>query len=146
MSMISKTAEYALRATVLLASGGSADPMALSADQISDKTQVPRRYLHHVLQDLVTAGIVSSRPGPGGGYSLGISADMITLLDVVNACGPLQRITECPLGIPSHTGLCPVHAALDEAIARTEDAFRSVTVASLLASTSPFVPLCAAPD
>ena len=137
--MLSKTAEYALRAVVCLAS----DPQrAESADQLAQITKVPRRYLHRVLQDLVRAQIAQSRSGPGGGYSLARDADTMTILDVVNAVDPLKRIRECPLGLTSHTSLCPLHRELDKAYAATEAAFRAVTIQELLRSTIPIVPLC----
>ncbi|PQO27885.1 RrF2 family transcriptional regulator [Blastopirellula marina] len=137
--MISKTAEYALRAVAAM---GVQEGTPASADYLSEKTKVPRRYLNRVLQDLAAASLVSSRPGPGGGYELVRSLDETTILDVINAVSPLQRIRECPLGLPTHTELCPLHAELDKAYAATEAAFRGVTMRQLLESTSPIVPLC----
>ncbi|HTN73905.1 MAG TPA: Rrf2 family transcriptional regulator [Pirellulaceae bacterium] len=137
--MLSKTAEYALRAVVCLAAGAS---LPASADLLAERTKVPRRYLHRVLQDLVAAKIVRSRPGPGGGYELALGPADLTILDVVNAVGPIERIKACPLGLASHTALCPLHHELDRAYAATEAAFRGVTVKALLESTSPIIPLC----
>lgn len=137
--MLSKTAEYALRTVACLA--GDAGEAA-SADLLCDQTKVPRRYLHKVLQGLVRAELVRSRSGPGGGYSLARSTDEITILDVVNAVAPLERIRHCPLGLPSHTSLCPLHNELDKAYAATETAFSRVTIAELLRSGSRIIPLC----
>lgn len=137
--MISKTAEYALRAVACLA--GPVDHPA-SADVLAERTRVPRRYLHRVLQDLAGVGLVRSRSGPGGGYELNRDPAEITILDVVNAVSPLERIRECPLGLASHTALCPLHAELDRAYAATEAAFSRVTIEQLLNSTSSVVPLC----
>jgi len=137
--MLSKTAEYALRAVVWLArEPGRAE----SADHLAEVTKVPRRYLHKVLQDLVHAGIVRSQSGPGGGYALDRRPEEVSILDVVNAVAPLERIRECPLGLSSHTSLCPLHKELDRAYAATEQAFARVTLAKLTRSTSPIVPLC----
>lgn len=137
--MLSKTAEYALRAVVWLArEPGRAE----SAEELARVTKVPRRYLHKVLQDLVHAGIVRSQPGPGGGYALARAPAAVSILDVVNAVSPLERIRKCPLGLPSHTGLCPLHRELDQAYAAAEQAFARVTLATLAGSTSSIVPLC----
>jgi Rrf2 family transcriptional regulator, nitric oxide-sensitive transcriptional repressor len=137
--MLSKTAEYALRAVVWLGrEAGRAD----SADHLAEITKVPRRYLHKVLQDLVRAGLVRSQSGPGGGYSLALKPERVTILDVVNAVAPLERIRDCPLGLSSHTSLCPLHKELDKVYAATEAAFSRVTIAQLLKSTSSIVPLC----
>ena len=137
--MISKTAEYALRAVACM--GGKPDT-PISADTLYEQTKVPRRYLTRVLQDLCAAGLVQSRPGPGGGYELIPGNDELTILDVINTVEPIQRIKSCPLGIGSHESLCPLHAELDKAYAATEKAFASVTIQELITSTSPIVPLC----
>lgn len=137
--MLPKTAEYALRATVWL---GRDPDQTESADHLAEQTKVPRRYLHKVLQDLVRANLVRSQPGPGGGYALAKSPEKITILDVVNSVAPLERIRRCPLGLRSHTQLCPLHAELDRVYAATEVALSRVTIAELLRSTSTIVPLC----
>lgn len=137
--MLSKTAEYALRAIMCLAGDGRE---FTSADDLAKRTLVPRRYLNRVLQDLGVAGLVSSKSGPGGGYFLQSLAAEISLLAVVNAVYPVERIKECPLGLKSHKKLCPLHAELDKAYAATEKAFAGVTIQDMLESTSPIVPLC----
>ena len=137
--MLSKTAEYALRAVACM--GGQVGHRA-SADFMAERTKVPRRYLTRVLQDLAATGLVSSRSGPGGGYELAHDTKSLTILDVVNAVSPLERIRHCPLGLASHTRLCPLHAELDRAYAATEAAFAGVTIADLLESASFIVPLC----
>lgn len=137
--MLSKTAEYALRTVACLAGEAGS---AASADLLCEQTKVPRRYLHKVLQDLVRAELVRSRSGPGGGYSLTRQADEITILDVVNAVAPLERIRHCPLGLTSHTSLCPLHRELDNAYAATEEAFSRVTIGQVLRSDSKIIPLC----
>ena len=140
--MISKTAEYALRAVTCLAAN---EQRALSADVLAEKTKVPRRYLTRVMQDLAAADLVGSRSGPGGGYVLSKSSDKLTILDVINAVSPLERIKSCPLGLVSHASLCPLHAELDRVYKATETAFASVTIDQLLNSTNPIVPLCEVP-
>src|SRR5262249_19627305 len=128
--MLPKTAEYALRAVVWLGRPVNQDDddgnndesgadkkiglRAESADALAEITKVPRRYLHTVLQDLRRAGLVRSHPGPGGGYALARPPKKITILDVVNAVAPLERIHHCPLGIPSHQRLCPLHKEIDD--------------------------------
>ena len=140
--MISKTAEYALRAVTILA--GQPDSPT-SADVLAQKTKVPRRYLTRVMQDVAAAGLVNSRSGPGGGYVLAKAIDELTILDVINVVTPLKRITSCPLGLTSHISLCPLHAELDRAYAATEAAFSAVTIKQLLESTNSILPLCEIP-
>lgn len=137
--MLQKTAEYALRAAVWLA---REPERPLSADQLAKATQVPRRYLHKVLQDLISAGLVRSQPGPGGGYALDQHPDQIAILDIINAVEPIGRIRKCPLGLPSHTSLCPLHRELDQAFAAVEAAFAKVTLAQILNQPGGIKPLC----
>jgi Rrf2 family protein len=76
--MLSKTAEYALRAVTCMASHFG---QPTSADDLAEATQVPRRYLNRVLQDLAAAELVRSRSGPGGGYELALQPHEVTILD-----------------------------------------------------------------
>lgn len=139
--MLPKTAEYALRAVACL---GAQPGRPASADYLAEKTKVPRRYLTRVLQDLTGAGFMRSRPGPGGGYELLRDSKELTILEIVNAVSPMERIRSCPLGLESHTELCPLHAELDKAYAATEAAFAGVTIGELVDSASPIIPLCEA--
>lgn len=137
--MLSQTAEYALRAAVCL---GRRPEASESADSLAAQTKVPRRYLHKVLQDLVKAELVRSQPGPGGGYRLASDPETITILELVNAVAPLQRIHRCPLGLKSHTRLCPLHRELDQVYAAVEAALSRVTIGGILRSSDPITPLC----
>ena len=112
--MLPKTAEYALRAVVWLA---GAEGRRGAADVLAEHTRVPRRYLHKVLQSLVAAGLVDSQPGPGGGYALALPPKKITILAVVSAVAPVERLRECPLGLAAHTRLCPPPKEPDRAYA-----------------------------
>lgn len=128
--MISPTAEYALRAVVALA---NAAPEPRTAKQLAADTKVPRPYLSKILQSLVRAGLLTSQRGVGGGFRLGRDLERVTLLDIVQAVDPLERIRECPLGLAGHgPNLCPLHRTLDAAFAEIERRFAETTLASLL--------------
>ena len=138
--MISQTAEYALRAIVFLAMNSGA---AYTTQQISASTKVPSAYLSKVLKSLVRAELIQSQRGIGGGFTLTKSAEQITILEVLNAVDPLQRIRTCPLGIEAHgTTLCALHKRLDDATAVIEKAFRDSTIGDLLARPTKSIPLC----
>jgi Rrf2 family protein len=141
--MFSQTVEYALRAVVHLASEA---PAGRTTDQIAQATRVPRAYLSKVLQSLARAGVVHSQRGLGGGMTLSKPAEDLTILEVVNAVEPIQRIKTCPLGLAAHgVHLCPLHRRLDEALATVEQAFGSTTLAEVLAEPTRSVPLCPFP-
>ncbi len=141
--MLSQTVEYALRAVVQLA---AAAPDSCTTEQIARVTKVPPAYLSKVLQALRKAGVVRSQRGVGGGMLLVKPPAELTLLEVVNAVDPVQRIRSCPLDIASHgIRLCPLHRRLDNALAAVEAAFAGTTLAEVLAEPSASIPLCPFP-
>ena len=141
--MISQTVEYALRAVVHLAAGAGE---ARTTDQIAAATRVPRAYLSKVLQSLTRGGLVRSQRGLGGGMTLAKPASELTILEVVNAVEPIQRIRRCPLDLASHgIRLCPLHRRLDQALEMFETAFATTTLAEILAEPGGSVPLCEFP-
>lgn len=138
--MLSQTAEYALRAVVFLA--GSRD-FPVTTSELAGATRVPADYLSKVLQTLGRMGLVTAQRGKNGGFQLAREADEITILEVVNAVDPMQRIHSCPLGIKAHgTRLCPLHRRLDEAMVMIERAFGDTTIADVLNEPSASKPLC----
>lgn len=139
--MFSRTVEYALRAVIHLAHEA---PKARTTAQIAEATQVPKDYLSKILQGLAKKGIVDTQRGVGGGVSLTKTPEEVTILDVVNAVEPIERITTCPLNLPNHgTNLCPLHRRMDAAMAMVEEAFRNSTLAEVLADpNTSSVPLC----
>ncbi|MBI5863265.1 MAG: Rrf2 family transcriptional regulator [Planctomycetes bacterium] len=128
--MISKTAEYAIRASICIAGHSG---QACTTQQIAAATGIPAGYLSKVLQLLGREGLVRAQPGPGGGFLLARAADQICVLDVIQAVEPLPRFRECPAGIPEHVGgLCPLHTRLDQVFEAVEKSLRACTLAELL--------------
>ncbi len=141
--MISPTAEYALRAMVAIA---ETDSGALVTARTAEQTQVPPGYLPKVLQTLRRSGLVDSKRGLGGGFTLAKPPEQITVLDVVNAVDPIKRIERCPLSTEAHGAeLCPLHARLDEAIAMVEQSFASTILAELIVAHRDGGALCRSP-
>lgn len=136
--MISQTAEYALRAVVSLAQAHG----RLTHPEIAAATRVPPGYLSKVLQALVREGIVASLRGTGGGFELAVPPEQLTLLAVIAAIDPIERLRTCPLGLPEHAErLCPLHHSLDQAAESAEEALAAVTIADLLADPAGLRPL-----
>lgn len=138
--MFSQTVEYALRAVAHLA---FESPNARTTGQIAIATRVKTAYLSKVLQALRRGGVVRSQRGVGGGMTLVKAPADLTILEVVNAIEPIQRIKTCPLGLKSHgVRLCPLHKRMDDAMATVEAAFRNTTLAEILAEPTGSPPLC----
>lgn len=152
--MLSHTAEYALRAVVCLA-GHRDGP--LTSSEVAESTGVPASYLAKVLKMLARAGVVDSRRGRRGGFSLASSPEEVTVLEVINAVDPLQRIDRCPARRGAHdparpsspepargdvheaahgAGLCPLCRELDGAVALVQGVFAECTIARLLAEAA----------
>jgi Rrf2 family protein len=143
--MISQTAEYALRAAVVL---GSQPDRPLTTQEIAKASRVPAGYLSKVLQALGRAGLVEARRGLRGGYVLSRPLDRLTVYDVVNAVDPLKRIHHCPLRLSAHAErLCSLHRRLDDAVAMLERYFKETTIEALLNDRSAPAPgpLCDLP-
>src|SRR5919106_2433283 len=119
----SKRSEYALRALIeLTAQYGKA---RLQRHEIARRQHIPIEFLEQILLALKNAGLLASRRGVSGGYTLIKSPDDITLAQVIRVLdGPLapigcvsktayQRCADCPYASDDQKG-CPVqHVMLD---------------------------------
>ncbi|HEY7309904.1 MAG TPA: Rrf2 family transcriptional regulator [Gemmataceae bacterium] len=145
--MFSQTAEYALRAVVYLASQEGAPR---TTQEIARATKVPTGYLSKVMQSLGRKHLVQSQRGLHGGFTLARRPEELTVLDVIGAVDPIQRIRSCPLGIKGHINLCPLHRRLDHAMKLVEDALNKSSIAELLAEPERArgipIPLCSWPE
>lgn len=138
--MISQTAEYALRAMVFLSMRDS----AATGHEIAEVTKVPAGYLSKIMQQLARSGVVHSQRGIGGGFVLAKKPSEISILDVVNAVDPIEKLTLCPLGIKGHgMNLCPLHKRLSEATEQVEMAFAASSLSELIEESKS--PLCSVP-
>src|ERR1051325_11263125 len=138
--MLSQTAEYALRAVVVLA---NAPGNPQTAQNIAAIAKLPMDYLFKVMQSLGKAGLVNAQRGKHGGFTLARDPGKLTILEVVNAVDPIRRIESCPLNLKSHEmRLCALHRHLDSALGMVERAFSTTTLADLLNTSDPIRPLC----
>lgn len=131
--MISLTIEYALRAMVCLSSARPNECM--NSEAIAERTKVPKGYLSKIMRDLVVGKLVDSQRGPNGGFILARTASQISILDIIKAVDPINRIHECPLGNPAHVKLCPLHRRLDDSLANIERDFKETLLSEVLEST-----------
>jgi Rrf2 family protein len=142
MKLLSDATEYGLRAVVWLSRRPGESH---KTRQIAEGTHAAPGYLIKVLQSLTRAGILSAQRGSHGGFTLVRDPAVLTVLEVINAVDPFERINSCPLGLAAHgEQLCPVHQKVDDAMAQIEQAFASSTIADLLSQPTSSHPLCAA--
>ncbi len=139
--LLNQFAEYALRASVYLATLEHGDFAA--ASEVAEHTNVPIHYLQKVLRQLTKRGILNARRGMGGGFCLSRETDRITIYEVLRACdSEPKRIKECPLGIGAHVNLCPLHHLMDQQIAIVETAFKATTLRDIKESPRDAKALC----
>lgn len=85
---LSNKGRYAVRALFDIAYFNEGQPT--QAKDIAERQSIPPRFLEQIFQDLKRAGIVGSKRGPQGGYSLAGEPNGIRLGDVIRALeGPL---------------------------------------------------------
>ncbi|MGC4070447.1 MAG: Rrf2 family transcriptional regulator [Polyangiaceae bacterium] len=86
--MITNKTKYALKALHRLATLPQDEPILIA--ELAELEQIPRKFLELILVELKQHGILKSRKGRGGGYSLAKAPKDISLADVL-------RITDGPL-------------------------------------------------
>jgi len=85
---LSNKARYAVRALFDIAFFNDGRPTQVK--DIAERQDIPPRFLEQIFQDLKRAGVVGSKRGPLGGYSLSCRPVEIRLGDVVRALeGPI---------------------------------------------------------
>jgi Rrf2 family transcriptional regulator, iron-sulfur cluster assembly transcription factor len=85
---LSNKGRYAVRALFDIAFFNDGRPTQVK--DIAERQSIPPRFLEQIFQDLKRAGIVGSKRGPQGGYSLTRRSVEIRLGDVIRALeGPI---------------------------------------------------------
>ncbi len=128
----SKTCEYAIRALVYLASKET-NAMAM-IPEVNRNTGVPGPYLSKIFQCLARCGILESKRGPSGGFSLTKSADRVSLFEIVEAVDDLSSLKDhCVMGFDrcSDVNACPLHVVWLGAKMRIMDKLKAATLLTL---------------
>jgi len=87
---VSTRGDYACRAMLSLALHGD-EPGPISVRDIATRTALPQPYLEQILLALKGAGLVQSKRGVGGGYTLARHPDKILLSEILSAVdGPIS--------------------------------------------------------
>jgi len=88
LMQVSRRVDYALRAAINLAR--QTPGRASSVGEISLQEAIPKKFLEKIIQDLIHAGIVVSRRGAHGGYTLARDPSEVSFRDVMEAVeGPI---------------------------------------------------------
>lgn len=96
MSLISQTAEYALRAMVQIAV--SEGETFVRAKDLAELTEIPPHYLSKIMRRLVSAKLVSSVKGHGGGFRIEGKLSRVRFIDIFHAIGFDIETNHCVFG------------------------------------------------
>ena len=89
--MLTKKGKYGLKALVDLAQLEPGETAFIT--EIATRNNIPKKFLDAILLELRNAGILRSKKGPGGGYSLSRPAAEIRIGHVIRTLdGPLAPI------------------------------------------------------
>jgi Rrf2 family protein len=100
---VSKKAEYALRALVAMARRPGSWPI----QELSTQENIPVKFLEQILLSLRHGGLLTSKRGVGGGYSLAMPPSQISVGAVIATLdGPLAPVA-CAAEKPVEKCTCP---------------------------------------
>ena len=92
---LSLQVHYAICGIFDLAYNGQGGPVQVRV--IGERQKIPARYLEQIFQRLRRAGLVTSKRGPGGGYTLAREPGAISLRDIVESVeGPVGLSAGAP--------------------------------------------------
>jgi Rrf2 family transcriptional regulator, iron-sulfur cluster assembly transcription factor len=107
--IFSKKCEYGLQAVLFLAAHLDRD--SITAEEVAKELSIPKEFVSKILQSLTESGIINSRKGKSGGFSLAKDPKKIKLIDIVAAIDGLSMFSSCVLGFPNcdANNPCPLH-------------------------------------
>jgi Rrf2 family protein len=135
--MISMKTKYALMA--LNAMARTSDKGSFLIADIARTANIPKKFLEAILLTLKKQGILASRKGPGGGYSLAKSPATLTIGSVVRAfegdLSPVQCLGESASGACSECGgdpTCGIRLVMADVKNAVSSVLDNVTLADML--------------
>lgn len=123
--MLSKKTQYAIKALVILGKNYGKEPMQIL--RIAQEDKIPKKFLEQILLELRNAGLLVSKKGAGGGYSLNKDPNDIFLTQVLRITGgPIALLPCVSLNFYQRCEEC-----IDEKTCGIRDIFTDVRNASL---------------
>ena len=109
--VLSKACTYGVLASLYVAREANRSRDYVSIGRMSKELNISFHFLTKILQQLTSAGILTSMKGPKGGVALKRDPKEISLVDVVVAIDGMGLFTDCLLGLPGcgEDKPCPVH-------------------------------------
>jgi Rrf2 family protein len=125
---VTSKGRYAVRALFDLAY--FSDGAACQVKEIAERQEIPFRFLEQIFQDLKRAGLVASKRGPQGGFTLERPGREIRLSDVLRAVETPSAQAVALHALPA-TSAQLIDRTFDDLAARSEAMLDTVTLADL---------------
>lgn len=132
MRTLSKKTQYSLRALYALSRVPRTRPVLIA--DMARQEAIPKKFLEQILLKLKNEGLVESKKGKGGGYTLLRDPETITLGEIIRRIeGPLA-----PLPCASETAYRKCDECVDDRFCETKLVMRDVrdAIAGILDSTT----------
>ena len=129
-SIIRRDTDYAIRALVHLAG----EDTFVSGPVLARRCKLPGSFTHKIMKRLVRAGLVRSRAGRAGGFTLARKPAQIALADVVEAVQGSVNVRPCVVEprLCSNSSLCDVSRQWIELQESINRFFEQTTLDNLL--------------
>ena len=131
--MITRETDYAIRATLYLAKQEDL-AASVSTAELSEAMTIPYRFLRKIVTKLVAAGLIVSRRGKGGGLSLGLAPQDISLMQIIHAVDPdAVLLNRCVVDAKQcdRSLSCGIHVELARMQKQLDAGLEGVTLASM---------------
>lgn len=128
---LSTRVRFGLRIMVQIAAEGEKQPVF--ARRIATAQGISEPYVDQILMALRSGGLLISRRGRKGGYQLALSAEKITVLNILEAIEGELSLVECVTDTSScsRRAGCVTHKVWREATKSLKEALESVTLEEL---------------
>jgi Rrf2 family protein len=136
--MLTMRTRYALEALTQLA---QRPPGHVLIADLAERGHMPRKFLEAILRDLKRQGLLTSQRGPGGGYTLNVAADEITLASIVHALNgtllpvPCASRADRACEACRNGGACSIRLVLEDLQQATAKVLEGTTLADLARRT-----------
>ena len=131
MKLIKRNTDYAIRALCYIV---EQKQELISAEQLVRSLEMPRPFLRKILQTLNKEGLLNSSKGKGGGFTLAISPEKISLIDVMKIFQGPVRLNECKFKKSDcpHIKDCLLKKKIDEIEKEVRAKLKAITIASVI--------------
>ncbi len=131
MKLITRNTDYAVRALCYIAEQKQG---VISADQLVKSLEIPRPFLRKILQSLNKEELLNSSKGKGGGFTLALPPEKISLVDVMEIFQGPTRLNECKFKKSDcpYISNCLLKKEIDEIEKEVMVKLKAITIASII--------------